>query len=215
MDYVSAELFLLDQVPNSQRALIPTALRSAYRQIDFLVKEEDLFKIPSAEDNRGRLIAWAVDFAIIRLIEAGQLKVDDYRWMHFSKPTGRYLEIRLPHSKLTISQIKYPERQPRDAVFRANARLNNEPFLDLPEFREEEIVHGLPHLLLIHGYQELNFVHLAVPHALHDRNYLYKTDNLLNMPHEIILDTPPVEHTDYDAAMTLKDEIEKWRRDNG
>jgi len=38
------------------------------------------------------------------------------------------------------------------------------------------------------------------------------------MPHEIVVgqgdDQPPIEDTDIDATMTLKDEIEKWRRDN-
>jgi hypothetical protein len=27
--------------------------------------------------------------------------------------------------------------------------------------------------------------------------------------------TPPVEHTEFDAAMTLKEEIEKWQKDHG
>ena len=39
----------------------------------------------------------------------------------------------------------------------------------------------------------------------------------MKMPHEVSggLAEVPVEQTDIDAVMTLKDEIDKWRRDNG
>jgi hypothetical protein len=116
---------------------------------------------------------------------------------------------------LSISQVKNPEKQPRSVVFRENARLNNEPFFDLEEFKDEREVRGLPHFLLIHGHQELAFAHLGVPHTQHDRNWLYRTGNLMMMPHVVPSEMPPVEHTEFDAAMTLKEEIEKWQKDHG
>jgi hypothetical protein len=171
-------------------------------------------QVPSADDNRGRIISWAVDFAIERLIKSGQWPFD-YEWKQFAQPTGRYLEVRLSHSVLSISQVTNPGKQPRNVVFRENGRLNNEPFFDLDEFREEREVQGLPHFLLIHGHQELNFAHLAVPHSLHLRDYIYRSPNLMNMPHEVPIDAPPVEETEFEAAMTLKEEIERWRKDHG
>jgi hypothetical protein len=217
MDTVSAEHFLLDQIPMVRRPAIPTTLRTAYAAADVMIAGEPILQIESARDNRGRIVQWAVDFAFKRLIDTGEWPFA-YRWRSFAKPTGRYLEIRFSHSVMSISQVADARKQPRDVVFRGNARLNNEPFFDLPEFADERSVRGLPHFLLVHGYQELAFAHLGVPPAHHQRGYIYRTPNLMLMPHEIVVGPgdhrPPIEDTDIDATMTLKDEIEKWRRDH-
>jgi hypothetical protein len=214
MDTVRAEHFLLDQLPLKHRPAIPTTLKAAYSAAGLLIRQEPILQVPSADDNRGRIISWAVDCAIERLIKSGQWPFD-YKWKQFAQPTGRYLEVRLSHSVLTISQVSNPSKQPRNVVFRENGRLNNEPFFDLDEFREEREVQGLPHFLLIHGHQELTFSHLAVPHSVHRRDYIYRSRNLMNMPHEILAEAPPVEKTEFEAAMVLKEEIEKWRKDHG
>lgn len=214
MDAVSAQHFLLDQVPTKYRTLIPTTLKSAYAAVAVLVKQEPILQVTSAEDNRGRLISWAVDLGFERLLKRQRWPFE-YRWKTFAEPTGRYLEIRLSHSVMSISQVAAPGKQPRNVTFRENGRLNNEPFFDLDEFKDEREVHGLPHFLLVHGYQELNFSYLGVPHALHKRDYIYRTPNLMMLPHEVPVDAPAVEETEFDAAMTLKEEIEKWRRDHG
>ena len=214
MDTVSAAQFVRDQIPPTLQSLIPTTLRTAYNQAALIVKSDPVFQIESAVDNRGRLIAWAVDFGFKRLIDSGQWPYD-YRWRHFAKPTGRYLEVRLPHSLLTISQVSDPKRQPRNAVYRQQKRLNNEPFFDLDEFREDNSINGLPQFIVIHGHQDLNFVHIGVPHCLHDRDWIYRTPNLLNLPHVMQSGLPEAEETDYEALITLRDEIQKWRRENG
>jgi hypothetical protein len=214
MDTVSAQQFLADQVSPVARALIPTTLKSAYAAAGLLISQEPILKVLSAVDNRGRIISWAVDLAFEKLLQSKQWPFD-YQWRDFAHPTGRYLEIRLSHSVLSISQIANPGKQPRNVTFRENGRLNNEPFFDLEEFREEREVHGLPHFLLIHGHQELNFAHLAVPHSVHRRDWIYRTPNLLTLPHAIASDLPPTETTDFEAAMILKEEIEKWRTDHG
>ena len=166
----------------------------------------------SAEDNRGRVISWACDFAVERLIKTGQWPFD-YEWKKFAKPTGHYLRVRLPHSCLSISQVADPQKQPREVVFRENGRLSNAPFFDLADFKSENEMRGLPHFLLVHGHQQLNFAHLAVPHSMHHRDYIYRTPNLLKMLHEVPDETPPIEETDFNAVMQLKDEIEKRLRD--
>lgn len=214
MDTVSAEHFLLDQFPVKHRPSIPTTLKTAYSAAGLLISQEPILQVPSAEDNRGRIISWAVDLAIERLIKTGQWPFD-CQWKEFAQPTGHYLEVRLSHSVLSVSQVSNSRKQPRNVVYRENGRLNNEPFFDFDEFRKELEVQGLPHFLLVHGHQELTFSHLAVPHALHRRDYIYRTPNLMNMPHEVPIDAPPVEVTEFEAAMTLKEEIEKWRKDHG
>lgn len=213
MEPVSAKHFLQDQIPTKYHRHIPTSLKSAYEAVSLLTKNEPILQVPSARDNWGRLVSWAVDLAFVRLIETGQWPFD-YRWKYFNKPTGRYLEVRLPHSALSISQVQDPDKQPRNVGFRENKRLSNQPFFDIDEFAEENTVHGLPHFLLVHGHQELNFAHLAVPHSLHGMGYIYKTPNLMQMPHEIPSEVPPIEDTDFEATMTLKEEIEKWRKEN-
>jgi hypothetical protein len=205
MDTVSAEQFLLDQISMRHRALIPTTLKTAYAAVDLLVAQEPILQVVSAGQNKGRLVSFATDLGFERLIKTG----------NFAKPTGRYLEIQFSHSVLSISLVKDPTRQPRNVVFRANARLNNEPFFDLEEFQDECEVHGLPHFLLVHGHQKLRFAHLGMPHPEHNHDWLFRTANLMNIPHEAPVETPPMENTEFDDAMTLKEEIEKWRKDHG
>lgn len=214
MSVVDPEGFLVDQFPKRYWPLIPTTLRTAYAAASEMAAAEPILQIESAQDNRGRLVSWAVDFSFKRLIETGQLPFE-FRWKPFVKPTGRYLEIRLSHSVVTISQVADPERQPRSVRFRENGRLNNQLSFNWPEFADEVI--GLPHFLLVHGYQDLTFSHIAVPHPLHDRNYRYRTPNLMQMPHEVPSAGPAVENTDIDfgALELLKEDIDKWRRDNG
>jgi len=215
MNTVNPADFVADQWPRAKQSLVPTTLKTAYLAVEQMVADEPILQVWSAQDNRGRLISWAVDLGFQRLIDSGGLPFD-YRWVWFSQPTGRYLEIRLPHSIATISQVNDPRKQPRNVGFRENGRINNQPFFDLPEFEDEQKVTGLPHLLLLHGHQELSFAHLAVPHPTHHRNFRYRTQNLLHLPHEIETDGPPAENTDtdFEALGLLKDDIAKWRRDN-
>ncbi|WP_417821861.1 hypothetical protein [Terasakiella sp.] len=210
---VSAKHFLEDQIPVKFHHHIPTSLKSAYKAANLLIQEEPILQVASAIDNGGRIISWAVDAAFEKLIKSGQWPFD-YRWVPFDKPTGRYLEIRLNHSVMSVSQIHDPRQQPRNVRFRENKRLNNQPFFDMDDFEEENSVNGLPHFLLVHGHQELNFAHLAVPNARHSMGYIYKTANLMQLPHELPNELPPVEDTDFDATMTLKEEIERWRKEN-
>lgn len=214
MDTVSAGHFVANQLERKYQSLIPTTLRTAYSQARIIAKSDPVFQVESAVDNHGRLISWTIDLGFKRLIDTGQWPFD-YRWRQFAKPTGRYLEIRLSHSVATISQIADPDHQPRNVVFRQNKRLNNEPFFDLEEFRDEREVHGLPHFIIVHGHQQLNFAHIGVPHAAHHRAWIYRTPNLMLMPHEVAVDAPAVEDTDFNATMELRDEIERWRKDNG
>ena len=75
-------------------------------------------------------------------------------------------------------------------------------------------ISGIPHILLLHGHQSLTFAHLGIPHEVHSLGYHHRSDNLLNMPHPVAQPEPPVENTDFEAVMTLKEAIDKWRRDN-
>jgi hypothetical protein len=216
MSIVDSKNFLIDQFPKEFWPLIPTTLRTAYAAASALAASDPILQIASAQDNRGRLVSWATDFFFVRLIKSGQLPFD-YRWRSFAKPTGRYLEICLSHSVVTISQVADPKKQPRNVRFRENGRLNNQPYFDLPQFSNEKEVSGLPHFLLIHGHQDLTFSHLAVPHPQHQRDYIFKTTNLMKMLHEVPSLGPAVEDTDVDfeALQLLKEDIEKWRKDHG
>lgn len=214
MDTIDASHFLSDQVPRERQALLPPTLKTAYAAVQVLIANEPILQVPSAVDNRGRLISWAVDLGIERLIKSGQWPVE-CRWQQFEQPTGRYLEVLLSHSRLTISQVAAPKTQPRDVGFRHNARLINDPFLPFTELADDRKIQGLPCFLLVHGHQTLDFTHICVPHPRHHRNYIFRTPNLLLTPHLVASTVPPVEHTEFEDTMTLKEEIEKWRRHNG
>lgn len=214
---LKAEVFLKDQFSPKQWAVLPTMFRTAYAAAEELIRDNPILQVESARDNRGRIVTWAVDLAIERAIQTGALDCE-CRWRSFAAPTGRYLELQFSHSRASISQVAVSSVQPRNVVFRENARMNNgQIFLDLPEFNIEEELDGLPHFLIVHGHQTLNFIHLGVPSATSRRSYSYQTPNLMNLPHEVEKDDrPPAENTDYDieAMNLLKEQIEKWRREN-
>lgn len=203
--------FLLDQLPLVHQSLIPTALKAAYTAAFDLAKDQPILQTPSAIDNRGRLIAWAVDLAFERLITTGQWPYE-YSWQPFAKPTGRFLRVHLDHSTLTISQVERAQRPPRYAKFRENAFFNNTPFL-FPEMEKERQVTGLPAFLLVHGHRSLDFAHLGLPHST-ERHYLYRSPNLLSIPHVVAPEEPPAEAVDEEVIITLKDEIQRWQSDN-
>lgn len=214
MTLIPPDVFLEDQFPRRHWPHVPKILKGAYTAVDTLVADEPILQVESARDNKGRLISWATDLAFQRAIENGQLPFD-FRWKEFSKPTGRYLEVRLPHSVLSISKVANPNKQPRNVVFRENARFSNQPFFDLPEFADEQEITGLPHFLLIHGDKQPDFAHIAMPHPVHMRDFRHRTPNLMHLPHEVEREVPGVEDTDTDFESTelLKEEINKWRRD--
>lgn len=107
MDPSLAEQFLLDQFPMRHRALIPAVLRNARAAAATLAKAEPILQVQSAKDNHGRLISYATDLGIEKLIQSNSWPVD-YRWRYFAKPTGKYLEVRLSHSVMSISQVGDP-----------------------------------------------------------------------------------------------------------
>lgn len=210
-----AEAFLRDQIPLLLRSHVPATLKNAYDAAALLIKDEAILNVTSAQDNRGRIIQWAVDLGFERLCQSGQWPFD-FRWRWFERPTGRYLEILPSHSVVTISQVADAAKQPRDVAFRANKRVNGQAWLTgLPKPEDEEPAGGAPHILLLHGHQNLNFAHLGLPKEEQQKGYHYRTQNLMLMPHVITSTEPPPEDTDIDAVITLKEEIDKWRRDNG
>jgi hypothetical protein len=73
----------------------------------------------------------------------------------------------------------------------------------------------LPHILLIHGHQTLDFIHLGIPHGQHSAGNIYRTPNLLNIPHDVTAQQAQEENTDIEAMMSLREEIERWQRENG
>jgi hypothetical protein len=113
-----------------------------------------------------------------------------------------------------VSQVEDPDRQPRKVVFRENARLRAQNMFE--DFEEEEPLSGVPHFILVHGYQTLSFAHFGLPSATSSRKWEWSTENLMNMPHEIQAEGPPPEDTDtdFDEVNLIKEEIERWRRDN-
>ena len=208
-----AEAFLLDQVPMAVRAKIPPTLKTAYAAAETLIASDPILQVQSAKNNKGRVIQWAVDLGFQRLLETGGWPFD-FRWRPFERPTGRYLEISAPYLVMTISQVEHPTIQPRDVHFRANKRLNNRGWLPFMEPEDEKEIVGLPHALILHGYQSLNFAHLAMPEGDHGQGFVCRSPNLMLMPHEVPMAEPPMENTDIEAVMSLKEEIDKWRRDH-
>lgn len=206
--------FFKDQFPQRSWSTIPTVLRTAYAAVADLAASDPILQVKSAEDNRGRLISWAVDLGLTRAIENGSLPCD-FRWCDFAKPTGRYLELRFSHSTASVSQVEDPKRQPRKVGFRENARLQMPNLFE--DLEEPEPLTGAPHFFLVHGYQKLNFAHFGLPSATSSKKWEWSSSNFMNLPHEMPAEGPPAEDTDTDfggKVGLLKQEIEKWRKDH-
>lgn len=216
MKIIDPSHFVDDQFPPNLRHLIPKTLKTAYQAAEALIADDPILSIAEKRGERGRIVSYAVDFGFERLIESGALPFDK-SWESFERPTGRYLALRPSHSIITISQICDPTRQPRNVLFRQNARVNNAPFFDVPEFAPESESTGEPHILITHGYQALHFAHLCMPDPDHHRGYRFRSDNLLKLPHEMEPEGPPTENTDIDfeGIELLKQDIERYRRDYG
>lgn len=204
--------FLDDQFPVKYRQIVPTILKTAYAAARRVRDQEPMFQTESAKQNFGRIVSYSVDCGFQQAVEQGTLPFD-CSWESFGQPTGKYLALRPSHSIVTISLTRFPDRQPRGVVFRDRAkRLNSQ--LD---FFSDQDVAGVPHILLLHGYWDPAYAHLAIPRADCDKDFSYRTKNLFNLPHVISDQGPPPEgpDDDIDAVLQLKEEIDRWRRDNG
>lgn len=210
--HVEAGHFLNDQITPAQRAMIPTTLKQAYRAADELISGSPILDVTSAQDQRGRVRAWAVDLAFEKLIRTGNWPFD-YTWAWYAKPTGRYLRIRTEAATVTMSLVDLPKKPPRHVVFRQNNALANGPSL-FPELEDKAEIQGIPGFVLAYGHKSLDFAHLGMSHPK-KRKWLYRTPNLMQTPHAVEDDLPPVEAEDEEAILSLKQEIERWSRDNG
>jgi len=216
MPFADAEAFLADQLPTKYLAEVPQAFRNAYAAVEGLAKEESILQGEAARINRGHLRAWAVDTAVMRLITSGAWPFE-YSWKDYVRPTGKYLCVHLGAATLSVCQVMRSKKVPRPAAFRSNNVMNNSPFLELDSsFEQQNTINGLPHLVLVHGYQTLDFIHAGVPYPNARKvGYIYQTPNLLLMPHIVNSDLPPPEGTEINPEVEiLKEELKKWRRDN-
>jgi hypothetical protein len=205
------EVFLEDQLPSKYQAHIPAALTTAYATAAHIAKAEPIFSMESARANHGRLVSWATDFAVLKLIESGVWPYD-YEWISYNKPTGRYLSVKLPLSTLSISQVNNYKIPPRKVGFRGNAALSNQSYIFQDMEEERKRIVDLPSFILCHGHQKLNFAHIGMSDP--EQNYwMYRTENLLTSKiHTLEAELPPVEVSE-ESVLTLKEDIMKWRRD--
>lgn len=208
------EDFFKDQLPVAYWPTITTTLQTAYAAANNLAKDNPILQVKSAVDNFGRLVSWAVDLGLENAIKHGSLPCD-YRWMPFAKPTGRYIELRFSHSTASVSQVKDPQKQPRSVVFRENARLRHPDLLSSLE-KDAPLI-GAPRFILVHGYQNLNFAHFGAPSSASKTQWSWLSQNLMRLPHELPSEGPDTENTDInlDELNLLKEDIERWMKDNG
>ena len=211
--YVNPIAFLDDQLSPELRRLIPSTIKQAYKAADDLIRDQPILEVSSAKSNHGRLRSWATDLAFERLITTGRWPFD-YSWEYFEQPTGKYLQIRLGSSLMSVSLVADPKYAPRRVQFRANNALGNPaPFL-FDEMNHDYEVNGLPSFILVHGHKQPDFAHIGMPHP-EKRIWLDKTGNLMRLLHDAKTeDVPPVEAEDQEAVLTLKDDILKWQRDS-
>jgi len=214
MKKINADEFIDVEIPKEIRMLFPKHFQSAYDAVNDLVDETPFLKCPPAIMAKGHLVAWAIDFSISQLIESGQWRVD-YEWSKYARPTGKYLRIYPPKSILTVSQCQNILEQPRKAIFRANAAFDNQPRLSLfPKEKDFSENGKRPALLLLHGYQKLEFIHIAVPNPARKPAWFGMTNNLLNELRDVSAELTPTEGPETVSAPTIKEHLKKQLRDH-
>lgn len=207
-----AEDFLDEEFPLRFRPLLPSAMRRAYAAAGRVIEKVSFLNTPAGKLHRGDLIALAAEYEIERLAKAGVLPFDP-TWEPYARPTGVHLVLRTARAKLTISQVEDGTRKPRDAVFRENYGMANKPYLF--DFMNEEMraSEEARHLLLLHGYQALDFVYLAVPHAQNKR-HIAQSLNLMLSPHVVASEAPEEGPRDSPDLETI-DQLLRTVRDSG
>jgi hypothetical protein len=207
-----AEDFLDEEFPLRLRPLLPSAMRRAYAAATRVIETISFLATPAGKLHRGDLIALAAEHEVERLAKAGALPFEP-TWEPYARPTGLHLVLRTARAKITVSQVDDGTRKPRDAVYRENYGMANKPYLF--DFMNEEMraAQGARHLLLLHGYQSLDFVYLAVPHAERKR-HIARSSNLMLLPHTVASEAPeegPRDIPDLEAI----DQLLRVVRDSG
>jgi hypothetical protein len=169
-----------EEFPPTIRSLIPSALRRAYGAVDRVMEQHPFLGTPSGRFHRGDLIVLATEWEFECLIEAGSLPFEP-SYEHYAAPTGKHLVMRSRRARITINQVHSPNKKPRKAVFRDAFGTPNMEYL-WPEWNAEEKDKKKKHLLILHGYQDLEFANLAVPNPTVNK-LIWWSDNLLKVPH--------------------------------
>lgn len=211
MDAKELEAFITTEFPMGYRALIPGILREAYNAVDELYLEHPIFKIKTAV--KGHVLNWAIDFQMKKIIESGVFPFE-YSYKDYDVPTGKYMLIHLHNSTLSIHQVDHHTSLPRHSVYRNNLSFNNAPYLDLDGFQAEQEAKNKPHLIMTHGYKELSFCRLGMPHPVYKTSWLHKSLNLLSLPHIVRLNST-AEPNNTEATVTLKEELIRKSKDDG
>lgn len=199
--------FINSEIPAVVRAQFPKICGRAYDAVEQLARDHAFLRTPRARWERGDLRSLAVESAFEQLIESGAWRVKSHTWESYARPTGVYLCIFTENAVVTISQLIDAREQPREAVFRENARFNNQTFLALPGLPPEPSS-DRPHLIIGHGYQKLNFIHIGMPHPEKPKAWLERTRNLLDEVHDASSDAVPPEAA-AEAVVTLKERVKR------
>lgn len=206
------EQFMHAQVPAKVTEKIPDVLRSAHKAVDEIMSEIGFFQTPGGEYARGDLINYSVDYQVTNLIDAGVWPFD-YSWEYYTNRSGKYLKIKTREADLTIKQVQRIFGFPSNSLFRDRCRTKNIPnqlYLTGPGLDPPET--GRPFLILGHGYQNLDFAFVGMPHQS-ERNWLYCTDNLMPSLIQVEENGPAVEDIPDELMISLKDELKEQLKD--
>lgn len=177
-----AQDLLTEQFPSETRRLLVPALRRGYAAVDRLIEAEPIFATPAGKFQKGDLNVLAVELEIHKLTVAGKLPFEA-SWEYYDAPTGKHLVLRSDALRMTINQVRAMGQKPRQAAFRDTYGLPNTRYLFEDWNEADERENNLPHVLLLHGYQDLSFAQLAVPNP--SANDLIEcSSNLLMTIHE-------------------------------
>lgn len=167
---ISYEEFIDRSFPVDYQRHLPRAFRTAYADVDDTLATVPFLRAPSGRQLRGYLINAAVDLQLTHLMESGRLPRGRSRKVQFEpndSNTAKHLEIVFDDCIVTVSQVSSPRAFPRDADFRNNLRLSNQPGLPFAELEADAVPDDKPHLVITHGYKQLDFICIGVPHDKH------------------------------------------------
>jgi hypothetical protein len=121
--------------------------------------------------------------------------------------------MRGKQSRITLAQVEHPGQKPRNAAYRDEFAVPNSVYLFEEMNEEVRREDGLRLIHIIHGYQTLNFAHLALPHPKQNKN-VWTSPNLMKIPHEITTDLPPAEGPSDSPTPEGIENLERRMRDD-
>lgn len=151
---------IVQQVPRLVKASLVQCIRTAYSVADQIALDFPIIGGPLEATILGQLRYVLVNNVVAMGVQDG-LVPGNADWCQIANASGHFLEYSYDDFRITFASAQGLYKFPKKSNFRLSRANENQLSLfplDSPEFGDES-----PALLMLHGYQSLNFTQLMMP----------------------------------------------------